>query len=199
MTIDVLSLGSFPPATNDELARRFAVTHHVHQPAPQDLSGELRGAHPGDRHRGQSRREPRADRGAAESRSDRRVRRRHRRGRSRCGARAPHPGDQHAGRPDRRMRRPRHRPDAGLGAADRCSPTAMCATAHGPPRGRSRWGAASAARPWAWSASAASAAPSRIAAPPSACASSITGRAASRTRPTSTSPTSSRWRGRATT
>ena len=43
MTIDVLSLGSFPPATNDELARRFAVTHRVHQPAPQDLSDELRG------------------------------------------------------------------------------------------------------------------------------------------------------------
>jgi lactate dehydrogenase-like 2-hydroxyacid dehydrogenase len=42
MTIDVLSLGSFPPATNDELARRFAVTHRVHQPPPQDLSGELR-------------------------------------------------------------------------------------------------------------------------------------------------------------
>ncbi len=42
MTIDVLSLGSFPTATNDELARRFAVTHRVHQPAPQDLSGELR-------------------------------------------------------------------------------------------------------------------------------------------------------------
>jgi lactate dehydrogenase-like 2-hydroxyacid dehydrogenase len=42
MTIDVLSLGSFPPATNDELARRFAITHRVHQPAPQELSGELR-------------------------------------------------------------------------------------------------------------------------------------------------------------
>ena len=43
MTIDVLSLGSFPPATNDELARRFAITHRVHQPAPQELSDELRG------------------------------------------------------------------------------------------------------------------------------------------------------------
>jgi lactate dehydrogenase-like 2-hydroxyacid dehydrogenase len=43
MTIDVLSLGSFPHATNDELARRFAVTHLLHQPAPQDLSEALRG------------------------------------------------------------------------------------------------------------------------------------------------------------
>jgi len=42
MTIDVLSLGSFPTATNNELARRFAVTHRVHQPAPEELSSELR-------------------------------------------------------------------------------------------------------------------------------------------------------------
>ena len=32
MTIDVLSIGSFPQATNDELARRFAVTHHFSRP-----------------------------------------------------------------------------------------------------------------------------------------------------------------------
>jgi lactate dehydrogenase-like 2-hydroxyacid dehydrogenase len=43
MTIDVLSIGSFPPATNEELARRFAVTHHFHQPAPEVLSAELKG------------------------------------------------------------------------------------------------------------------------------------------------------------
>ncbi len=42
MTIDVLSIGSFPQATNDELARRFAVTHHFQQPAPDVLSGELK-------------------------------------------------------------------------------------------------------------------------------------------------------------
>jgi len=42
MTIDVLSIGSFPQATNDELARCFAVTHHFHQPAPDVLSGELK-------------------------------------------------------------------------------------------------------------------------------------------------------------
>jgi lactate dehydrogenase-like 2-hydroxyacid dehydrogenase len=41
MTIDVLSLGSFPQATDDELARRFAVTHRAHQPAPHELSAEL--------------------------------------------------------------------------------------------------------------------------------------------------------------
>ena len=42
MTIDVLSIGSFPQATDDELARRFAVTHHFRQPAPDVLSDELR-------------------------------------------------------------------------------------------------------------------------------------------------------------
>jgi lactate dehydrogenase-like 2-hydroxyacid dehydrogenase len=42
MTIDVLSIGSFPAATNSELANRFAVTHHFHQPAPNALSAELR-------------------------------------------------------------------------------------------------------------------------------------------------------------
>ena len=42
MTIDVLSIGSFPDATNAELARRFAVTHHFHQPAPDVLSAELK-------------------------------------------------------------------------------------------------------------------------------------------------------------
>ena len=42
MTIDVLSIGSFPAATNSELANRFAVTHHFHQPPPNALSAELR-------------------------------------------------------------------------------------------------------------------------------------------------------------
>ncbi len=42
MTIDVLSIGSFPQATDDELARRFAVTHYFRQPAPESLSGELK-------------------------------------------------------------------------------------------------------------------------------------------------------------
>ena len=42
MKIDVLSIGSFPQATDDELARRFAVTHYFRQPAPGVLSGELK-------------------------------------------------------------------------------------------------------------------------------------------------------------
>ncbi len=42
MTIDVLSIGSFPEATNAELANRFAVTRHLHRPAPDALSAELR-------------------------------------------------------------------------------------------------------------------------------------------------------------
>jgi lactate dehydrogenase-like 2-hydroxyacid dehydrogenase len=42
MTIDVLSIGSFPEATNAELARRFAVTHHFQRPAPEALSPEVR-------------------------------------------------------------------------------------------------------------------------------------------------------------
>jgi lactate dehydrogenase-like 2-hydroxyacid dehydrogenase len=43
MTIDVLSIGSFPEATNAELASRFAVTRHFHRPAPDALSAELKG------------------------------------------------------------------------------------------------------------------------------------------------------------
>ena len=43
MTIDVLSIGSFPEATNVELANRFAVTRHFQQPAPDVLDAELRG------------------------------------------------------------------------------------------------------------------------------------------------------------
>ena len=43
MPIDVLSIGSFPDATNAELAKRFAVTHHFHPPAPDVLSAELKG------------------------------------------------------------------------------------------------------------------------------------------------------------
>jgi lactate dehydrogenase-like 2-hydroxyacid dehydrogenase len=42
MTIDVLSIGSFPQATNAELARRFAITHHFQRPAPEALSAEVR-------------------------------------------------------------------------------------------------------------------------------------------------------------
>jgi lactate dehydrogenase-like 2-hydroxyacid dehydrogenase len=43
MKIDVLSIGSFPEATNAELASRFAVTRHFHRPAPDALSAELKG------------------------------------------------------------------------------------------------------------------------------------------------------------
>ncbi|HEY6992634.1 MAG TPA: 2-hydroxyacid dehydrogenase [Xanthobacteraceae bacterium] len=42
MTIDVLSIGSFPEATNAELANRFAVTRHPRRPAPDVLNAELR-------------------------------------------------------------------------------------------------------------------------------------------------------------
>ena len=42
MPIDVLSIGSFPEATNAELARRFAVTRHFNRPAPEELSPALR-------------------------------------------------------------------------------------------------------------------------------------------------------------
>jgi lactate dehydrogenase-like 2-hydroxyacid dehydrogenase len=42
MTIDVLSIGAFPEATNAELANRFAITRHFNQPAPNALSAELK-------------------------------------------------------------------------------------------------------------------------------------------------------------
>jgi lactate dehydrogenase-like 2-hydroxyacid dehydrogenase len=42
MTIDVLSIGSFPEATNAELAQRFAITHHFQRPAPEALSAEVK-------------------------------------------------------------------------------------------------------------------------------------------------------------
>ena len=42
MKIDVLSIGSFPAATNVELANRFAVAHHFQRPPPEALSAELR-------------------------------------------------------------------------------------------------------------------------------------------------------------
>jgi lactate dehydrogenase-like 2-hydroxyacid dehydrogenase len=42
MTIDVLSIGSFPEATNAELASRFAVTRHFNRPAPAALAAGLR-------------------------------------------------------------------------------------------------------------------------------------------------------------
>jgi lactate dehydrogenase-like 2-hydroxyacid dehydrogenase len=43
MKIDVLSIGSFPAATNAGLASRFAVTHHRDRPPPDNLGAELRG------------------------------------------------------------------------------------------------------------------------------------------------------------
>ena len=43
MKIDVLSIGSFPPATNAGLASRFAVSHHRDRPPPDNLGAELRG------------------------------------------------------------------------------------------------------------------------------------------------------------
>ena len=42
MKIDVLSIGSFPEATNAELANRFAVTRHLQRPAPDALDASLR-------------------------------------------------------------------------------------------------------------------------------------------------------------
>ena len=42
MKIDVLSIGAFPEATNAELANRFAVTRHFNRPAPDALSAELK-------------------------------------------------------------------------------------------------------------------------------------------------------------
>src|SRR5499427_5783614 len=42
MTIDVLSIGAFPEATNAELANRFAITRHFHRPAPDALNAELK-------------------------------------------------------------------------------------------------------------------------------------------------------------
>ena len=42
MTIDVLSIGAFPEATNVELANRFAVTRHFQPPAPDALPVELK-------------------------------------------------------------------------------------------------------------------------------------------------------------
>jgi lactate dehydrogenase-like 2-hydroxyacid dehydrogenase len=42
MTIDVLSIGSFPEATNAELAQRFAITHHFQRPTPEALSPEVK-------------------------------------------------------------------------------------------------------------------------------------------------------------
>ena len=42
MPIDVLSIGSFPEATNAELARRFAITRHFNRPAPDALGPELK-------------------------------------------------------------------------------------------------------------------------------------------------------------
>ena len=102
MTIDVLSIGSFPEATNDELASRFAVTHHFHRPAPDVLSDELKSrirAIATEANRGADRALiaalPKLEVIGVFGVGDRL-------GRSRGGARAQHPGDQHAGRSDRR-------------------------------------------------------------------------------------------------
>jgi hydroxypyruvate reductase len=43
MTIDVLSIGAFPEATNAELAKRFAITHCPLRPAPDELDANLKG------------------------------------------------------------------------------------------------------------------------------------------------------------
>ncbi len=168
MTIDVLSIGSFPAATNSELASRFAVTHHLHRPAPDALDASLRlriRAIATEANRG-------ADRaliaalpkleivsvfGVGVDNIDLAA------ARERDVPVTNTPGvltDEVA--------------DLAIGlmlasARRSCSPTATCATAVGAARDRSRSAAASAARPWAWSGSAASAAPSPIAPPPSAC------------------------------
>src|SRR5262249_33278242 len=42
MTIDVLSIGAFPEATNAELANRFAITRHAHWPAPDAPAAALK-------------------------------------------------------------------------------------------------------------------------------------------------------------
>jgi lactate dehydrogenase-like 2-hydroxyacid dehydrogenase len=42
MTIDVLSIGSFPEATNTELAQRFAVTGYLQRPGPDALDADLK-------------------------------------------------------------------------------------------------------------------------------------------------------------
>jgi lactate dehydrogenase-like 2-hydroxyacid dehydrogenase len=42
MTIDVLSIGSFPDATNAELARRFSITHFRLRPSPDEVSPALK-------------------------------------------------------------------------------------------------------------------------------------------------------------
>ena len=129
MKIDVLSIGSFPGG--DECRTREPV--RCHSPLQPARTGRTerraQGAHPRHRDRGQSRRRPRADRCAAEARSDFGLRRRDRLRRSRRRARAQHPGDQYPGHSDRRSGRPRHRPDAGLGAPDRVC-RSLCARRH---------------------------------------------------------------------
>src|SRR5262249_24076727 len=42
MKIDVLSIGSFPEATNTELAQRFAVTRYLQRPGPDALGADLK-------------------------------------------------------------------------------------------------------------------------------------------------------------
>src|SRR5262245_49761298 len=42
MKIDVLSIGSFPEATNTELAQRFAVTRYLQRPSPDALGADLK-------------------------------------------------------------------------------------------------------------------------------------------------------------
>src|SRR6185437_11226101 len=42
MTIDVLSIGSFPDATNAELANRLVVTRHLYRPTPDTIPAGLK-------------------------------------------------------------------------------------------------------------------------------------------------------------
>jgi lactate dehydrogenase-like 2-hydroxyacid dehydrogenase len=42
MKIDVLSIGSFPDATNAALATRFAVTHYPRRPTPHAVADDLK-------------------------------------------------------------------------------------------------------------------------------------------------------------
>jgi lactate dehydrogenase-like 2-hydroxyacid dehydrogenase len=170
MKIDVLSIGAFPEATNAELAKRFAVTRYLQRPAPDALSADLKNRIRGiatEANRGADRAliaalpklEVIAVFGVGTDGIDLAA------ARERNIPVTNTPGiltDEVA--------------DLAIGLmlasarqilfADRY----VRATAAGRAKVRSRSGAASVARPWACSGSAASAAPLPIAAPPSACA-----------------------------
>src|SRR5215831_8021432 len=116
MTIDVLSIGAFPEATNAELANRFAITRHFHRPAPDALDADLKSrirAIATEANRG-------ADRALIAALPKLEViailRGRNRFRRSRRRARAQCPGDQYPRHFDGRSGRPRHRPDARVRA-----------------------------------------------------------------------------------